>query len=305
MSDRAPRRGCSWTVFAPDGSRLSAQEHLPPRDPDPDAPTVVLAHGWTLTRASWEPVVAALQRTHAVRVVTYDEPEHGGSSAGASRPTVPGLAADLDAVLRAVAPSGPVVLGGHSMGGMAVLAWTGRHAGEVADRVRGVVLVSTSAGDLVPRPARHGRRGHHAGRGPTGPGPALLGALVGCPPLPWGLLVAPTSQRRLLFGAGADPADVRAVCDQMAGTTLRATGRYGRALVWHDETAGLGALAGVPVRVLVGERDRLTPPRHARRLHAGLPGSTLDVLPGRGHMLTYEASAEVAAAIAAVLPPPA
>ncbi|HET8768121.1 MAG TPA: alpha/beta fold hydrolase, partial [Pedococcus sp.] len=60
-------------------------------------------------------------------------------------------------------------------------------------------------------------------------------------------------------------------------------------------------LAAVPSVVLVGSRDRLTPPRHARRLGELIPSARVVELDGRGHMLMYEATDEVVAAFDSVL----
>ena len=111
---------------------------------------MVLAHGWTLTHASWLPVVEPLVAA-GVRVVTYDQRGHGESSPLRGETSVRMLGDDLAAVLDVVAPHGPVVLGGHSMGGMTVMAYAGLHPDDFRSRVVGVVLVSTSADDLKNR----------------------------------------------------------------------------------------------------------------------------------------------------------
>ena len=54
------------------------------------------------------------------------------------------------------------------------------------------------------------------------------------------------------------------------------------ALSRHDEAQALAALADVPTHVLVGERDRLTPVSHSRRLAELVPHAELDVLPDVG-----------------------
>src|SRR4051794_19327327 len=107
--------------------------------------TVVLAHGWTLDATTWAPVARSLD----ARVVRYDHRGHGRSAAvGPATMTIDQLADDLAAVVAAVAPEGPLVLGGHSMGGMAIMALAQRHP-EVAARARGIALVATAAGGLA------------------------------------------------------------------------------------------------------------------------------------------------------------
>ena len=271
-------------VPAPGGATLSVTEFAPDATPDTGDPTVVLAHGWTLTRESWEPVVAEVQSHRAVRVVTYDQRGHGRSSWGTVRSqSIRALADDLAAVIEALAPRGPLVLGGHSMGGMTVLAYAGRHRAAFADRVRGTVLVSTTAsvGD------RKAIRGEAVAMGLASRVPFLS---------PRGLLPAAV-HRRQAFGENPDPAAVRATARQIGRTPFATTGRYFASIAAHDEVESLASVALAPAQVLVGSRDRITPARWSRALHAGIPGSRLTVLPGKGHMLTYEATDVVADAL--------
>jgi pimeloyl-ACP methyl ester carboxylesterase len=276
----------TFTVATEDGTLLRVQEHVPSPGARGDLPTVVLAHGWTLTHESWLPVVEPLV-TAGVRVVTYDQRGHGGSSPLRGRTSVRMLGDDLAAVLDVVAPHGPVVLGGHSMGGMSVMAYAGLHPDDFASRVVGVVLVSTSAGHL-----RNRLRAIEA---------SAMSVAARLPRIPAGRLVTVKGQRRLLFGVEPDPAQVRLTRDMVAGTSLPTMGRFFGALGEHDESEALDALDGIPTLVLVGDRDKLTPPRHSRRLVELVPHAELRELAGRGHMLMYEATDEVVDAFGSVL----
>ncbi|HEX3004772.1 MAG TPA: alpha/beta hydrolase, partial [Angustibacter sp.] len=215
---------------------------------------------------------------------------HGSSTPRGRRrrprraPSVRALGDDLAAVIEAVAPTGPLVLGGHSMGGMTVMAYAGTHPSEVRVRVRGVALVSTSAGDL-----------HGLGRRGEAP---LMRTIARVPGVRAGRAITHEGQRRLLFGVHATSDDVAATREMVAATRLSTIGRYYGALSRHDEAEALAALADVPTHVLVGERDRLTPVSHARRLAELVPHARLDVLPDVGHMLGYEAPDVVAAHLA-------
>lgn len=66
---------------------------------------------------------------------------------------------------------------------------------------------------------------------------------------------------------------------------------------------GRGSLQGlaVPVRVLVGGDDRVTPPEEGARLAAEIPGAQLRVVPGRGHGLLWEAPDEALVALRELL----
>lgn len=271
------------TVTTPDGAELRVWEHPAHDAPHPALPTVVLAHGWTLTHRSWVPVVGRLQDVRPVRVVLYDQRGHGASTLGRGPASIRGLAHDLAAVIDALVPHGRIVIGGHSMGGMAVMAYAGTHAEQLRARVGGVALVATSSGDLgKPLPSLTEIALRIASRGPRIP--AGLAARAGTP-------------RDLLFGDTPHPADVKAVRDQIAGTHIPTFGKFYTAFNDHDETEALAHLDGIPTTVLVGERDRLTSVRHSRRIAELAPHSDLRVLSGRGHMLAYEATPEVVSAL--------
>jgi pimeloyl-ACP methyl ester carboxylesterase len=127
-------------IDAPDTSSLS-RRHLAGR-----TPTVVLVHGFALTMQCW-----VLQRRALIhsgfRVVTYDQRGHGRSGQPSlASCTVAQLGRDLAAVMDAACPSGPVVLVGHSMGGMSGMSYAGQHPDVVRERVLAVALVSTSPG---------------------------------------------------------------------------------------------------------------------------------------------------------------
>lgn len=279
------------TVLTPDGARLATwvsdpvsragdQRHRPV--------TVVLAHGWTLTHDAWSQVVPLVQPRTPVRIVTYDQRGHGDSSSGRRQaPSVRALGDDLAAVVEAVAPTGPLVLGGHSMGGMTVMAFAGSHGAIVRERVRGVLLASTSAGDLHRSRPRRERM--------------LMRGISRVPGLRASRAVSSSGQRALLFGLDADPTHVDATRAMVRATLLRTVGGYYGALGRHDEAAALAHLADVPTRVVVGSLDRLTPVEHAHRLAELVPHARLDVLPDKGHMLGFEAPQVIAAHLVALV----
>ena len=133
-----------------------------------DAPlTVVFVHGYALSlRAFYYQRAALVERFgDRIRLVFYDQRSHGRSG-----PSVPGgatieqLGRDLFTVLDAVVPTGPIVLVGHSMGGMSVLSLAQqypelfasveaprrrRHRAQEPPRVTGVALLATSSGQMA------------------------------------------------------------------------------------------------------------------------------------------------------------
>jgi pimeloyl-ACP methyl ester carboxylesterase len=274
-----------FTVATDDGALLRVLEFG--ADLGRGEPTVVIAHGWTLTHRSWLPVVERLRTGLGVRVVVYDQRGHGASTPGATNPSLRVLGDDLAHVVAVAVPEGPLVLGGHSMGGMALLAYAGRHREEFRARVRGVVLASAAAGDLSVRR--------------SAPEAFIMQALARAPRLPAGRAVSLFGQQHLLFGDGARAEDVQATREQVAATHLPTIGQFYIALGDHDEAEATAQLAGIPTDILVGSKDRLTPVHHSERLKELIPHSRLTVLPGLGHMLTYEAPDAIADALSAHL----
>jgi pimeloyl-ACP methyl ester carboxylesterase len=63
-----------------------------------------------------------------------------------------------------------------------------------------------------------------------------------------------------------------------------------------DSTADLAGI-DVPVLVLAGEEDVLTPPEGARAMAEAIPGSELVVVPGAGHLAPLEKPAAVSRAL--------
>jgi pimeloyl-ACP methyl ester carboxylesterase len=263
------------TVTSADGTELDVREHGPDA-----APTLVLVHGWTCAQRFWTLQVQALAAE--LRVVTYDLRGHGrsGPAAGGDY-TMPAHAADLDAVLRAVTRDGErAVVAGHSLGAMTLVAWAGEHAGEVGDRLHAAALVNTGMGDLIseslvlraptPLTALTVVAGRAMFTFPTSiPGPTPLSF---------------RAVRYVALSPAASPAAV-AFCERLVldcPTDVRAA--VGGTLTELDLYAAVTSLT-VPAVVLAGERDRLTPPRHAERLAETLPELAEHVvLPGSGHM---------------------
>src|ERR671917_2618146 len=126
-------------VILSDGVRLHVEISGPA-----DAPvTVVLLHGWCLDRRTWHHQVSALT---GARVIAYDARGHGRSGSTCLKAaTLAQLGRDLAEVLRRYAPEGPVVLAGHSMGGMTIMEYADSYPEEFAERIAGLIFVSTTA----------------------------------------------------------------------------------------------------------------------------------------------------------------
>jgi pimeloyl-ACP methyl ester carboxylesterase len=286
-------------VDAGDGALL----HTTVQGSDAAPVTLVLAHGWTLAQAAWDDVAAELAPEIAageLRLVRYDQRGHGRSTWGRTEPvSIDLLGEDLLQVIERCAPTGPVVLGGHSMGGMTIMCLAANHAGVIGSRVQGVALVDTSAGDLRRTPRTRAQRLQQRLE------PGLMAFALARARLVERLrrLSPPSSGshrkivRGLLYGADATDAMVRRGAEIMHASSVRAFVTFYPALGEHEKRDGLAALTRVPVEVLVGEEDKLTPVSHSRRLAEVLPDAVLHVEPRCGHMLPQERPELVAASL--------
>jgi pimeloyl-ACP methyl ester carboxylesterase len=282
------------------GSRFTTSDgtalHVVDTGPRDAETTVVLLHGWTLDHTSWDRVAGALPG----RVLRYDHRGHGASApAPPGTATIERLARDLAELLADRVPTGRVVLAGHSMGGMTIMALAETHP-VLLERVAGVALVATSCGGLaqvslglpervaalVARGEKVVNRRIAALRGPV----LLRRPRVVRPGLRW-----------LLFGTRPGRADVAATADAVARCHPASLVAFRESLSEHERREALAALAPVPSVVLAGAADRLTPVPHAAVIADELPGTELVVLPGAGHMLPLERPAEVATRIARLL----
>ena len=277
-----PRPPGSRTVPTDDGVDLHVEV-----DGDSRAPlTVVLSHGFTARLAEWELQRAALRPR--ARLVLWDQRGHGRSGwTRLTAATIDRTGRDLGQVLDAVVPTGPVVLAGHSMGGMSVMALARQRPELFGTRVVGVFLLATSAGGLVEtgllaRAVRLVRR--------LGLLPLYLWLLqLWAPVLERfrlrGTAVGRRAIRRLLFGENdAHPHDVRMVQDLLEETPYPVAMAFYASFLDHDERASLEVLRRVPVTVVAATHDRLTPARHGRAIADALEDDAdLVVVPGAGH----------------------
>ncbi|HSP37407.1 MAG TPA: alpha/beta hydrolase [Frankiaceae bacterium] len=273
-------------VHTEDGVPLAVEE-----DGDPNAElTVVFVHGFTAQSAEFDLQREAL-RKHA-RLVLYDQRGHGRSGWGdVRRATIDQTGRDLAAVLEARVPTGPVVVVGHSLGGMTVMALAEQRPELFGPRIVGTCLLATSAGRLV-----------ESALGSLGSALLLRTGLFRVY-LWWLRLWAPTLERfrirgsrlayaftrRYLFGTtDATPELVRQVQSMLEETPIPIVAAFYPAFVDHDKVAALAALRDIPVLVAVGDADRLTPAEHSEVIvqHLGNGVEHL-VVPGAGHSVNF------------------
>ncbi len=295
----SPVGGRPTTVIASDGVPL----HVEVVGASDAELTLVFIHGFCVSLDCW-----TFQRRDLAgfgRLVFYDQRAHGTSgTCDVASCTIEQLGDDLHRVLTEVVPTGPVILVGHSMGGMTVLALADAHPEFFTDRIVGVGLVSTSAGSLAT--VTFGL-----------PAAATVALRTCLPGLAVGMRYAPTLlergrrrgsdvawavTRRIGFGsAGVSPAVVSFLEKMVAATPLRVIAAFLPTLIGHDKLAAAAALVTTPTLILVGDADVMTPLEHSRTLAAALPEADLVVVSGAGHAVILERPDEVNAALRALV----
>ncbi len=251
--------------------------------------TVVFVHGYSLNLDSWHFQRAGYR--DQVRTVYYDQRSHGRSGRSPrGHATIEQLGRDLHLVLETVVPQGPIVLVGHSMGGMTIMALAEEHPELFGDRIVGVGLISTTAGGLEPHRII-------APRVPSTVGGALAERLVtmlarghkgvdGVRRL--GHSVAMVATDELAFGDDVPASYVEFVDEMLSATPFEVVAEFFSNFARLDKFETVKALGAVPTSIIAGTADRITAVGHSRKLHAYIPGSSLLECPGAGHLVMME-----------------
>lgn len=272
------------TVVADDGVPLHVEV-----DEFAGPVTAVFVHGYCLNLDCWHFQRAAYRGL--VRAVYYDQRSHGRSGrSDRAHATIEQLGRDLHRVLEEVVPEGPVVLVGHSMGGMSIVALAEQYPELIGDRVVGVGLISTTAGGLDPSrvllpmvPARLA-------------GPVTRGAVrtlhLGHRAIDGvrraGGAVATVATDRFAFGEEVPRGYVEFVDRMLAATPFEVVADFFPNFAGLDKFDFVERLGQVPTSVICGTADKLTSIGHSRKLHARIPGSRLLECEGAGHMVIME-----------------
>ena len=287
------------TVVADDGVPLHVEIDEPEGAGSPL--TMVFVHGYALNLDCWHFQRAAFRGL--VRTVFYDQRSHGRSGRGSvTEGTIDQLGRDLKAVLDAVVPDGPVVLVGHSMGGMTIVALAHLHPelfGGPDSKVAGVALISTTAGGLdparllfpmVPKRLTSGftdgtmrtlARGHRAVDGVRRLGRSIATVITDA----------------YAFGDEVPVSYVEFVDDMLSATPFQVVAEFFPGFRELDKFDHVGVLGRIPTTIIGGTADKLTSIGHSRKLHSRIPGSTLVECEGAGHMVVLERHGQVNASL--------
>jgi pimeloyl-ACP methyl ester carboxylesterase len=273
-------RGEPHVVTATDGVELYAET-----DDGPAGLTIVLVHGYSLNLDSWHFQRKAMRGLG--RLVLFDQRSHGRSGRSPrDGVSIDQLGRDVYSVLTEFAPAGPVVLIGHSMGGMSIMSLADQRPELFGEQVIGVGLLSTSAGDLD-REAMllPGLPGRMVRKYAT---PALA-ALARFPAVVErgrraGTDISYVLTRQYSFGSPVPPSYTEFVNEMISGTPIQVISDFYPIFALHDKYDALDALQKVECVVICGDNDALTPFEHAEAIAERVPNAELVYVERCGHL---------------------
>ena len=261
-------------------------------------PTIVFVHGYALNLDCWHFQREYFRGKH--RMVFYDQRSHGRSGrSDKEHATIDQLGDDLRRVVEELVPRGPVVLVGHSMGGMSVLAFAERHPEVFAARVAGVALVATTAGGLKSDNVLSRFVPNAVGARVA---PRIMAGLALAPQLVDGVRRRGSNIGFLVAGEFAFGEEVPASYVEFVNTMLAATPFEVLAQFYPhfntlDKFTALDLVGRVPTSIVIGSKDVMTSVGHSRRMAERMPSAVLVEVPGGGHMVILEKKDRVNAAL--------
>ncbi len=296
-------RGEPVSVTSDDGVQLHvevdpADENLPENS---DGLTVLFCHGYCLNQDTWHYQRKALRGR--ARLIFADQRSHGRSGRGDPALSDPDqLGRDVGRIIDELAPSSPLILVGHSMGGMTLMGLAANRP-ELFEsgQVKGVVFMGTSAGGLddwaFGLPMVVGNAMHRTT-------PVVMDAVVKQARMTEWMRhhdsdLAMMLSKRYSFGSDVDPAVVDFAADMIRDTPIDVVAEFLPGLEKHEKVQALDVIsqAKIPVTVLVGNKDLMTPVAHNEFIVSRIPNVHFTVYPDTGHMLMLERPDEVTAEI--------
>ena len=273
------KRAAEHVVTAPDGSKLHVEVSGMAQ-----GPTLILTHGWGLNSTVWGD--AKEKFGSAFRVIVWDLPGLGRSRGPSSgKYSIDGFAEALGAVVT-FAGAGPVVLVGHSIGGMTTQTLFRAAPEAVRRNVAGVVLVDTTHQDPVHTMWLSGL--WKALKTPLIE--PLMHLMIWFSPFVWlsswqGYLSGSNQIVMRLTGFGRyatrGQVDLTARLASKGSPAVQAKGNLAM-LRWRitDILPSISA----PTLVLVGSRDIVTLPSASQTISTAVQNATLINVEGCGHM---------------------
>lgn len=280
-------------IQRPDGSVLQVEFYGPE-----DGQAIILSHGWGPNSTVW--YYAKQQLSDRFRVIVWDLPGLGKSSQPKNNDySLEKYARDLKAVVDLVGK--PVILLGHSMGGMIALTFCRLFPEQLGNRVVSLILVDTTYTNPV-KTAILSKVLRAVQKPLLEP---LLYLTIGLSPFFWlmtwlsylnGLLHISVELSGFKGTQTRGQLDFSALLSALGSPGVLARGTL--AMFKYEETATLSTIH-VPVLLIVGASDIATKPSASIRMKAELPQSKLVTLSPGGHMGLIEQNQQFAEVVSA------
>lgn len=243
-----------------------------------EGPVLLLIHGMAGTCESWGEVIEPLARDHTV--IAPDLPGHGSSEPGGGDYSIGALAAGLRDLLHALGHDRATVVG-HSLGGGVAMQFAYQYP-EMVER-----LVLVSSGGLGPEVSLVLRAAALPGAdlfiaATAGPG-SVVGSALGKGLAALGLRPDPDLAEVARSYASLSDSDRRAA---FLATVRAVIGTGGQRI---DAADRLYLAEAVPVLIIWGADDSIIPVSHGEDAHEAIPGSSLEIFEGVGHVPPLEA----------------
>lgn len=242
--------------------------------------TVVLAHGYGSAVNAWN-LIAPRLATKGFRVIAFDQRGHGESSIGSDGIGTGQMAGDYGAVLEAYDVQDAVLVG-HSMGGFLSIAFLLNEPSAVTSRIGSLLLLATFAGDVSRDNPQNRLQIPLIKSG-------ILTRLMRFDPVAMAFT-------KSLAGDGFEKEMTDAFLPAFLAADHKQLVPILEAMVTENRYPRLGEL-DLPCTIIIGSKDKTTPPFHTADLHAGIAGSKLVTLEGTGHAANWETPDEIVAEI--------
>ncbi|MFM8361421.1 MAG: alpha/beta fold hydrolase [Haliscomenobacter sp.] len=233
---------------------------------------IVLAHGYASDMHCWNLVAESLVARN-YKVIAFDQRGHGRSTIGSDGIGSRQMASDYLAVLSAYEVEGGVLVG-HSMGGFVAIRALIEESADMADYLRGCLLLATFAGDVNRRNLQNRVQIALIRSG-------WMDVLIRNHSIALALA-------KSLLGDEKNPDMMNVFVEVFKQSNLKSLLPILNAFVKENRYSKLSEIS-VPCTIMVGEKDKTTPPFHTDYLHRGIQRSRLVRVPTKGHMLNWEA----------------
>ena len=230
-----------------------------------DAPVIIFIHGFPFNKSMWDTQVDALKSTY--RVIAYDVRGHGDSEAGEEEFTIELFASDLVSLMNLLKIE-RAVLCGLSMGGYIAL----NAAVNFPDHFAALVLSDTQCAADTPE-GREKRM-------------KTIQSIKDN-----GLEQYADESVKKMFAPDAfatRTAEIKAVRQMILRTSAQTLYNTLVALSIRKETCSRLARIKIPVLIMAGKEDQITPPALAQVMHEKIPHSSLAIIEHAGHIANME-----------------